>query len=356
MATPPEWPRAGSSWCLWAAHTCWIHGAAAAPRAELGVKSKSLAQGSGGDLRQPCSTAPCAPAPASHPQHHLHTLSIAFTPAVQPQFVTRTLGNNQLSSCSWSWVCRNRPAPSETRDPQIRSLVPHCSPKRRNSWYKPSFNPSSHQSTSTASTHFHRQRGLLTVFCYLIRPEHFKRKQLPKDWPSSHGRDNPTWAGSPSPDSTAPVIPVPPSTSKHPRDPASQQQRGCNTSTTQTPSFAPHFFSVFHFPELTLKAPYTFTEKHGAIVLILTEFIKSKAGYEISLGQQSSWYCFLKKQEKLRETQQPEGSTGDAQGELLHHNIRDKWYRNVTIHTCLTQLSKSNTYRGKFPNAKICLA
>lgn len=31
-----------------------------------------------------------------------------------------------------------------------------------------------------------------SLCCYLIRFEHFKRKQLPKAWPSSHGRDNPT--------------------------------------------------------------------------------------------------------------------------------------------------------------------
>lgn len=40
-----------------------------------------------------------------------------------------------------------------------------------------------------------------------------------------------------------------------------------------------------------------------------------------------------RKQERLGETQQPEGSTDDAKGELLYHTIGGKRYRNVTICT-----------------------
>lgn len=197
----PEWPRSGSSWHLWAAHTRWTRGAGAAPRAELGVNSQHPAQAPGvtpgSSAAQPLLLLPL-----------LHTLSSTFTPsaplsALQCSHSCST-GCGKLSwhsNCSQSWAHRNGPEPAETRDPQSRSLASHCVPKRRNSWYQPSFNLSSHQSTSSTSTSFHRQRGLLTVFCYLTTPEHFKREQLPKDWPSSHGRDNPSWAGIPSPDS-----------------------------------------------------------------------------------------------------------------------------------------------------------
>lgn len=43
-----------------------------------------------------------------------------------------------------------------------------------------------------------------------------------------------------------------------------------------------------------------------------------------------------RKQERLRETQQPEGSRDDAKGGLPYQNIADKWYRNVTICMYLT--------------------
>lgn len=182
MATPPEWPRAGRSWHPWAAHTCWTRGATAAPHAGLGVNSQDLAQAAL-QHSHPCSWRCFTPSAPLSPLHCSHSCG-----KLSP-------GKN----CSQSRARRNCPEPAETRDPQIRSLVAHHVPTRRNYWYKPSFNLCSHQSTS--STSIHRQRGLLIVFCYLISPEQFKREQLPKDWPSSHGRDNPTWAGSPSLDS-----------------------------------------------------------------------------------------------------------------------------------------------------------
>lgn len=140
------------------------------------------------------------------------------------------------------------------------------------------------------------------MFCYSVRSEHFKGKELPKDWPSSHGRDHPTRAGSPSPDSTL----AQPQWCQYlqqqqtPSDPASQQ-RGCNTSTTQTPSCAPHFFSVFSFPSIDDKGKTLhFYRKAECHSINLDRVIKAQSRPEISSCQKYSWYSFLKKAEEAQ--------------------------------------------------------
>lgn len=123
-ASPLERSHAGSSRCLGAVPTRWTRSA------ELGVNSKHLAQALGVTSGSPASTAPLLlpcftpSASPSHPQHHLHPCSaVAHAWETLPtQQLQAELGTQKL------------PEPSETRDSQLRSLVPHSVPKRRSSW------------------------------------------------------------------------------------------------------------------------------------------------------------------------------------------------------------------------------